>query len=75
MTHESTAAWKELLATVGELDRSFLEGDEAASGAAWARRWSKPTGGLTPKTREERFARRRPDGFAYRETVRASSLR
>jgi hypothetical protein len=31
MTHESTAAWKELLATVGDLDRSFLEGDRAVS--------------------------------------------
>src|ERR1700756_2308693 len=31
MTHESTAAWKELLATVGELDRSFLEGDRAVT--------------------------------------------
>jgi Protein of unknown function (DUF1214) len=31
MTHESTAAWKELLATVGELDRSFLEGDRAVN--------------------------------------------
>src|SRR3981189_700992 len=31
MTHESTAAWKELLATIGDLDRSFLEGDRAVS--------------------------------------------
>jgi hypothetical protein len=31
MTHESTAAWKELLATVGDLDRSFLEGDRAVT--------------------------------------------
>jgi hypothetical protein len=31
MTHESTAAWKELLATVGELDRTFLEGDRAVT--------------------------------------------
>ncbi len=31
MTHESTAAWRELLATVGELDRSFLEGDRAVA--------------------------------------------
>ena len=31
MTHESTAAWKELLATIGELDRSFLEGDRAVT--------------------------------------------
>jgi Protein of unknown function (DUF1214) len=31
MTHESTAAWKELVATVGELDRSFLEGDRAVN--------------------------------------------
>lgn len=31
MTHESTAAWRELLAALGELDRSFLEGDRAVS--------------------------------------------
>jgi Protein of unknown function (DUF1214) len=31
MTHESTTAWKELLATIGELDRSFLEGDRAVT--------------------------------------------
>ena len=31
MTHESTAAFKELLTTVGDLDRSFLEGDRAVS--------------------------------------------
>jgi len=31
MTHESTAAWRELLATVGDLDRSFLEGDRAVT--------------------------------------------
>jgi hypothetical protein len=31
MTHESTAAWRELLATVGDLDRSFLEGDRAVA--------------------------------------------
>jgi hypothetical protein len=31
MTHESTAAWKELLATIGDLDRNFLEGDRAVS--------------------------------------------
>jgi hypothetical protein len=31
MTHEATAAWQELLATVGELDRSFLEGDRAVT--------------------------------------------
>jgi hypothetical protein len=31
MTHQSTAAWKELLATVGDLDRSFLEGDRAVT--------------------------------------------
>ncbi|HEY0224968.1 MAG TPA: DUF1214 domain-containing protein [Mycobacterium sp.] len=29
--HESTAAWRELLATIGELDRSFLEGDRAVT--------------------------------------------
>jgi hypothetical protein len=29
MTHESTAAWRELLGTLGELDRSFLDGDRA----------------------------------------------
>ena len=29
--HESTAAWRELLATVGDLDRSFLEGDRAVT--------------------------------------------
>jgi hypothetical protein len=28
-THESTAAWRELLETLGGLDRSFLEGDRA----------------------------------------------
>ncbi|MDT5333653.1 MAG: hypothetical protein QOF31_4950, partial [Mycobacterium sp.] len=26
MTHESTAAWRELLETLGSLDRCFLEG-------------------------------------------------
>jgi hypothetical protein len=31
MTHESTAAWKELLATIGDLDRNFLEGDRAVT--------------------------------------------
>ena len=31
MTHESTAAWKELLTTIGDLDRSFLEGDRAVT--------------------------------------------
>ena len=31
MTHESTAAWSELLETLGGLDRSFLEGDRAVS--------------------------------------------
>ncbi|HUE31875.1 MAG TPA: DUF1214 domain-containing protein [Mycobacterium sp.] len=31
MTHESTVAWKELLATLGGLDRSFLEGDRAVT--------------------------------------------
>src|SRR5215213_9260963 len=29
MTHEATAAWRELLDTLGALDRSFLEGDRA----------------------------------------------
>jgi hypothetical protein len=29
--HESTTAWRELLATIGELDRSFLEGDRAVA--------------------------------------------
>ena len=29
--HASTAAWQELLATIGELDRSFLEGDRAVA--------------------------------------------
>ncbi|MEC4764809.1 DUF1214 domain-containing protein [Mycobacterium sherrisii] len=31
MTHESTAAWQELLATLGGLDRSFLDGDRAVT--------------------------------------------
>lgn len=31
MTHESTAAWQELLNTLGGLDRSFLEGDRAVA--------------------------------------------
>jgi Protein of unknown function (DUF1214) len=31
MTHESTAAWRELLATLGDLDRGFLEGDRAVT--------------------------------------------
>jgi Protein of unknown function (DUF1214) len=31
MTHESTAAWRELLETLGSLDRSFLEGDRAVT--------------------------------------------
>ncbi len=31
MTHESTAAWQELVATIGDLDRSFLEGDRAVT--------------------------------------------
>jgi Protein of unknown function (DUF1214) len=29
--HESTTAWRELLTTIGELDRSFLEGDRAVT--------------------------------------------
>lgn len=29
--HESTAAWRELLSTLGELDRSFVEGDRAVT--------------------------------------------
>src|SRR6201986_5528346 len=29
MTHESAAAWRELLGPLGELDRSFLDGDRA----------------------------------------------
>jgi len=29
--HESTAAWRELLETLGSLDRSFLEGDRAVT--------------------------------------------
>lgn len=29
MTHESTAAWQELLATLGDIDRAFLDGDRA----------------------------------------------
>src|SRR5258705_544174 len=31
MTHESTAAWRELLETIGGLDSSFLEGDRAVT--------------------------------------------
>jgi Protein of unknown function (DUF1214) len=31
MTHDSTAAWQELLATLGTLDRSFLAGDRAVT--------------------------------------------
>ena len=31
MTHESTAAWRELLDTLGGLDRSFLDGDRAVT--------------------------------------------
>ena len=31
MTHESTAAWRELLATLGDLDHGFLEGDRAVT--------------------------------------------
>jgi hypothetical protein len=31
MTHQSTSAWKELLATIGDLDRCFLEGDRAVT--------------------------------------------
>ena len=31
MTHDSTTAWGELLATLGELDQSFLEGSRAVS--------------------------------------------
>ena len=31
MTHESTAAWQELLETLGSLDRSFLDGDRAVT--------------------------------------------
>lgn len=31
MTHESTAAWNELLATIGDLDRAFLQGDRAVT--------------------------------------------
>jgi hypothetical protein len=30
-THESTAAWRELLETIGGLDASFLEGDRAVT--------------------------------------------
>ena len=29
--HESTAAWRELLETLGGLDRTFLEGDRAVT--------------------------------------------
>src|SRR5689334_18935834 len=29
--HESTAAWRELIETVGGLDRTFLEGDRAVT--------------------------------------------
>jgi hypothetical protein len=31
MTHESTAAWNELLTTLGSLDRTFLEGDRSVT--------------------------------------------
>ena len=31
MTHDTTAAWQELLGTLGALDRSFLEGDRAVT--------------------------------------------
>src|SRR6516164_4883602 len=31
MTRESTVAWKELLTTIGDLDRSFLDGDRAVT--------------------------------------------
>ena len=31
MTHESTTAWRELLDTLRDLDRSFLEGDKAVT--------------------------------------------
>jgi hypothetical protein len=31
MTHESTVAWRELLETLGGLDRSFLDGDRAVT--------------------------------------------
>ncbi|HTX97124.1 MAG TPA: DUF1214 domain-containing protein [Mycobacterium sp.] len=31
MTHESTAAWQELLETLGALDHSFLDGDRAVT--------------------------------------------
>src|ERR1700743_2337706 len=31
MTHESTTAWQELLTPLGELDRSFLQGDRAVT--------------------------------------------
>ena len=31
MTHESTAAWRELLVTLGGLDSAFLEGDRAVT--------------------------------------------
>lgn len=31
MTHESTAAWRELLATLGDLDRVFLDGERAVT--------------------------------------------
>ena len=31
MTHEATAAWRELLETLGGLDRCFLEGDRAVT--------------------------------------------
>ena len=29
--HESTAAWRELLGTLGDLDRSFLDGERAVT--------------------------------------------
>ncbi len=31
MTHESTAAWQELVATIGDLDRCFTVGDRAVT--------------------------------------------
>ena len=35
--HESTLAWRELMDTLGGLDRSFLEGERAVSepSSAW----------------------------------------
>jgi hypothetical protein len=31
MTHQTTTAWQELIATLGQLDRGFLEGDRAVT--------------------------------------------